>query len=177
MGLNLAINLSFKQLQDEGFCEKLPERVKNWRGHQSQLEFELTETAVLSNPDMVRETLNEIRNLGVRISLDDFGTGYSALTHVQQFPISIVKIDKSFVQRMDLDPSAWKIVESIISFAHRLNLEVVGEGIEDADQLLQLQSMGCEQGQGYYFAKAMPLDAFISYTLEHRAGDIRNSTN
>ncbi len=161
--LNIAINISFKQLQDVAFCENLPKRIQRWKGKQSQLEFELTETAVLNNADLVKQTLNEICNLGVRISLDDFGTGYSALAHVEQFPISIVKIDKSFVQRMSLDPSARNIVESIVNFAHRLKLEVVGEGIESEDQLKQLHKMRCEQGQGYYFAKAMPHEAFIEF--------------
>jgi diguanylate cyclase (GGDEF)-like protein len=163
LGLNIAINLSFKQLQDPTFCENLPSRIRNWQGCRSQLEFELTETAVLSNAELVKKTLTEISELGVKISLDDFGTGYSALVHVQEFPISIVKIDKSFVQRMDIDPSAKTIVESIISFAHRLNLEVVGEGIEQEDQLAELKSMGCEQGQGYFFAKALPLNKFVEY--------------
>jgi len=166
IGLNIAINLSFKQLQDPTFCENLPKRIKNWKASRSQLEFELTETAVLSNPELVKKTLTEISDLGVRISLDDFGTGYSALVHVQEFPISIVKIDKSFVQRMEIDHSAKMIVESIIGFAHRLDLEVVGEGIEQQIQLDQLREMGCEQGQGYFFAKALPLPVFIDYVCK-----------
>ncbi|MEJ2043144.1 MAG: bifunctional diguanylate cyclase/phosphodiesterase [Reinekea sp.] len=176
VGLNIAINLSFKQLEDAAFCEALPNRIKNWRGKQSQLEFELTETAVLSNPELVKQTLDDIQALGVRISLDDFGTGYSALVHVQQFPISIVKIDKSFVQRMELDLSARNIVESIIRFAHQLELEVVGEGIEGAMQLEQLRKMGCEQGQGYYFSKALPLEGFIAYTSKCNDIKIHNSS-
>lgn len=163
-GLNIAINLSFKQLQDPTFCEGLPRRILNWKSGRNQLEFELTETAVLSNPELVKKTLVAISDLGVKISLDDFGTGYSALVHVQEFPISIVKIDKSFVQRMAKDRSAMTIVESIIGFAHRLNLEVVGEGIEQPDQLEKLQRMGCEQGQGYLFAKALPLPKFVEFT-------------
>jgi diguanylate cyclase (GGDEF)-like protein len=166
LGLNIAINLSFKQLQDATFCENLPRRIRNWQSSRSQLEFELTETAVLSNPELVKKTLIEISDLGAKISLDDFGTGYSALVHVQEFPISIVKIDKSFVQRMDIDPSAKTIVESIISFAHRLNLEVVGEGIEQDFQLEELRRMGCEQGQGYFFAKALPLPKFVEYVAK-----------
>lgn len=173
-GLNIAINLSFKQLQDATFCENLPKRILGWKSSRSQLEFELTETAVLSNPELVKKTLTEISDLGVKISLDDFGTGYSALVHVQEFPISIVKIDKSFVQRMEIDPSARTIVESIISFAHRLQLEVVGEGIEQEAQLNDLQAMGCEQGQGYYFAKALPLRQFIDYASKRNAVPIRH---
>lgn len=173
--LNIAINLSFKQLQDATFCENLPKRIKGWKTHRSQLEFELTETAVLSNPELVKKTLTEISELGVKISLDDFGTGYSALVHVQEFPISIVKIDKSFVQRMDLDRSAKTIVESIIGFAHRLQLEVVGEGIEQQEQLEELRAMGCEQGQGYLFAKALPLRQFIDYASKRNHVTISHS--
>jgi diguanylate cyclase (GGDEF)-like protein len=174
LGLNIAINLSFKQLQDTTFCENLPKRILGWKSSRSQLEFELTETAVLSNPELVKKTLTEISELGVKISLDDFGTGYSALVHVQEFPISIVKIDKSFVQRMEIDPSARTIVESIISFAHRLQLEVVGEGIEQEAQLNDLQAMGCEQGQGYFFAKALPLRQFIEYVSKRNDVQIRH---
>ena len=85
VGLNIAVNLSFKQLQDVAFCENLPKRIRNWFSSRSQLEFELTETAVLNNPELVKKTLKEISDLGVKISLDDFGTGYSALAHVQDF--------------------------------------------------------------------------------------------
>ena len=165
-GLNVAINLSFKQLQDVAFCENLPKRIRDWKANHSQLEFELTETAVLSNPDLVKKTLEELHKLGVKISLDDFGTGYSALVHVQEFPISIVKIDKSFVQRMHMDASARTIVESIIGFAHHLKLEVVGEGIEQLSHLNALRAMGCEQGQGYYFAKAMALPEFVQFVTQ-----------
>ncbi|WP_320825803.1 bifunctional diguanylate cyclase/phosphodiesterase [Reinekea sp.] len=165
-GLNVAVNLSFKQLQDVTFCENLPKRISNWKASHSQLEFELTETAVLNNPELVKKTLNEIHRLGVKISLDDFGTGYSALVHVQEFPISTVKIDKSFVQRMHMDPSARTIVESIIAFAHRLKLEVVGEGIEQQSHLEALRAMGCEQGQGYYFAKALALADFFDFATQ-----------
>lgn len=164
--LSVAINLSFKQLQDPHFCESLPARIEQWSSGDTQLEFELTETAVLSNPELVKSTLESISQLGVKISLDDFGTGYSALVHVQEFPISIVKIDKSFVQRMESNSSARNIVESIISFAHRLNLEVVGEGIEQQAQLESLKDMGCEQGQGFYFARAMPLEELITFAGE-----------
>lgn len=165
-GLNIAINLSFKQLQDKAFCANLPDRVKRWKAKHSFLEFELTETAVLDDATQVRETLQEIKDMGVKISLDDFGTGYSALVHVQEFPISTVKIDKSFVQRMDIDRSAQMIVESIIRFAHHLELEVVGEGIETRQHLNNLTRMGCEQGQGYYFSKAIPLRTFIHFSTE-----------
>ncbi|WP_411746899.1 putative bifunctional diguanylate cyclase/phosphodiesterase [Reinekea sp.] len=173
IGLNIAVNLSFKQLQDLAFCETLPARIKHWQYSQSQLEFELTETAVLSNPELVKATLTAIHDMGIKISLDDFGTGYSALVHVKEFPISVVKIDKSFVQRMEIDRSTHDIVESIISFAHRLNLEVVGEGIETIEQLDALKSMGCEQGQGYYFAKALPLDQFIDFVREFNRVDTK----
>lgn len=176
-GLNIAINLSFKQLQDQTFCENLPKRIMSWKSNRSQLEFELTETAVLSNPELVKKTLTEIHELGVKISLDDFGTGYSALVHVQEFPISIVKIDKSFVQRMDVDRSAKTIVESIISFAHRLKLEVVGEGIEQVEQLDALRQMGCEQGQGYLFAKALPLEQFVGFVAQTNGIQIRRATS
>lgn len=165
-GLNVAINLSFKQLQDQTFCESLPKRIKAWRPKHTHIEFELTETAVMNNPKLVRKTLQEISELGVKISLDDFGTGYSALVHVQEFPISTVKIDKSFVQRMEHDRSAKMIVESIVSFAHRLNLEVVGEGIESQCDLKALSDMGCEQGQGFYFSRALPLQQFIEFTQQ-----------
>ncbi|MDN3647512.1 bifunctional diguanylate cyclase/phosphodiesterase [Reinekea marina] len=176
VGLHIAINLSFKQLQDATFCETLPQRIRSWQNYQSHLEFELTETAVLSNPELVKATLKEIHEMGVSISLDDFGTGYSALVHVKEFPISVVKIDKSFVQRMDKDRSSHDIVESIVNFAHRLKMAVVGEGIERQEHLIALKAMGCEQGQGYYFEKALPLAQFAAYTRSVNDSSKRNAT-
>ena len=155
--VNIASNLSFRQLQDEQFCHVMPRLLTRDGVDTRQLEFELTETAVLTDPDRAMTALQEVSRLGVAISLDDFGTGYSSLTHIRQFPISTIKIDRSFTQRVTLDHEADSIVRSIINLAHDLNMQVVAEGVENNAQLEFLLNNGCDQVQGFLFSHPRPL--------------------
>lgn len=155
--VGIASNLSFRQLQDEQFCHVMPRLLTRPGVDTRQLEFELTETAVLTDPARAMTALQEVSRLGVAISLDDFGTGYSSLTHIRQFPISTIKIDRSFTQRVTLDHEADSIVRSIINLAHDLNMQVVAEGVENNDQLNFLLNNGCDQVQGFLFSHPRPL--------------------
>lgn len=153
----IASNLSFRQLQDEQFCHVMPRLLTRPEVDTKHLEFELTETAVLTDPERAMTALQEVNRLGVEISLDDFGTGYSSLSHIRQFPISTIKIDRSFTQRVTLDHEADSIVRSIINLAHDLNMKVVAEGVENADQLNFLVDNQCDQVQGFLFSHPRPL--------------------
>ncbi|WLD58400.1 EAL domain-containing protein [Salinispirillum sp. LH 10-3-1] len=153
----VATNLSFRQLQDEQFASVLPRLIQEAGIDTRCLEFELTETTVLTDPKRALATLEAVTALGVTISLDDFGTGYSSLTHIRQFPISTIKIDRSFTQRVSLDHEADSIVRSIINLAHDLNMQVVAEGVEDDIQLGFLLANGCDQVQGFLFSEPRPL--------------------
>ncbi|HZX52153.1 MAG TPA: bifunctional diguanylate cyclase/phosphodiesterase [Pseudomonas sp.] len=155
--LHMAINLSFRQFQDSQLLPTL-RRLIDERGVDAQwLEFELTETAVMRRSDQVQQTMLALARLGVRFSLDDFGTGFSSFVHLNSLPITLLKIDKSFVGGMGERAENRQLVRAMINLAHNLNLQVVGEGVENAEQLSLLRQFGCDQVQGYLISKALPL--------------------
>ncbi len=155
--LHMAINLSFRQFQDSQLLPTLG-RLISERGVDAQwLEFELTETAVMRRSDQVQLTMQALGRLGVRFSLDDFGTGFSSFVHLNSLPITLLKIDKSFVGGMDERPESRQLVRAMINLAHNLELEVVAEGVENAEQLALLRQFGCDQVQGYLISKPLPL--------------------
>ncbi|MBC9252841.1 diguanylate cyclase [Pseudomonas alcaligenes] len=155
--LHMAVNLSFRQFQDSQLLSTL-ERLIEERGVDAQwLEFELTETAVMRRSDQVQQTMQALGRLGVRFSLDDFGTGFSSFVHLNNLPITLLKIDKSFVGGMGERSENRQLVRAMINLAHNLHLEVVAEGVENAEQLALLRQFGCDQVQGYMISKALPL--------------------
>jgi EAL domain-containing protein (putative c-di-GMP-specific phosphodiesterase class I) len=127
------------------------------------LEFELTETAVMRRSDQVRQTMLALGRLGVRFSLDDFGTGFSSFVHLNNLPISLLKIDKSFVGGMGERPEDCQLVRAMINLAHNLDLHVVAEGVESAEQLALLRQFGCDQVQGFLISKALPRDELAAF--------------
>jgi len=110
----------------------------------------------------VANDLHQLLNLGVHIAIDDFGTGYSSLNYVKQFPVTRIKIDQSFLRNMTETPDDAAIVRAIITLGHSLNVAVVAEGVETAEQLAILRAEGCDEVQGYFFGKPMPADEFIA---------------
>lgn len=166
--LHMAVNLSFRQFQDNQLLSTL-ERLIHERGVDPHwLEFELTETAVMRRSDQVRGTMNALAALGVRFSLDDFGTGFSSFVHLSRLPISLLKIDKSFVDKMNTRPQNGRLVRAMISLAHELGLEVVAEGVEGPAQLGQLRRFGADQVQGYLISKPLPLAELGRFLAEGR---------
>ncbi|MCQ4312470.1 bifunctional diguanylate cyclase/phosphodiesterase [Pseudomonas stutzeri] len=155
--LHMAVNLSFRQFQDSQLLSTLQRLIKERGVDPHWLEFELTETAVMRRSDQVRSTMNALAELGVRFSLDDFGTGFSSFVHLSRLPISLLKIDKSFVEQLARRPKSSRLVRAMISLAHNLGLEVVAEGVEVATQLGQLRRFGADQVQGYLISKPLPL--------------------
>ncbi|MDD2159884.1 bifunctional diguanylate cyclase/phosphodiesterase [Pseudomonas sp. MIL19] len=163
--LHMAINLSFHQFQDSQLLPTLSRLIEE-RGVDAQwLEFELTETAVMRRSDQVRQTMLALGRLGVRFSLDDFGTGFSSFVHLNNLPITLLKIDKSFVGGMDERAENRQLVRAMINLAHNLNLQVVGEGVENAEQLALLREYGCDQAQGYLISKALPLSELARFLV------------
>jgi len=155
--LHMAVNLSFRQFQDSQLLTTLARLIEE-RGVDAQwLEFELTETAVMRRSDHVQQTMKALGKLGVRFSLDDFGTGFSSFVHLNNLPITMLKIDKSFVGGMDNRPENRQLVRAMINLAHNLELAVVAEGVENAEQLALLRQFGCDQVQGYLVSKPLPL--------------------
>jgi EAL domain-containing protein (putative c-di-GMP-specific phosphodiesterase class I) len=129
------------------------------------LNLEITEGIALANVDDTIKKLMQLKQLGVSISLDDFGTGYSSLSYLKSLPIDYLKIDRSFITGITKSSQDAAIIDSIISLSHTLSLKVVAEGVEDEQQLKALKEMGCDEIQGFYYAKPMSatgLEAFLS---------------
>ncbi|WP_077044773.1 bifunctional diguanylate cyclase/phosphodiesterase [Pseudomonas sp. KK4] len=161
--LHMAINLSFRQFQDSQLLSTLSRLIAE-RGVEAQwLEFELTETAVMRRSDLVKQTMDALGRLGVRFSLDDFGTGFSSFVHLNSLPITLLKIDKSFVGGMEQREENRKLVHAMINLAHNLNLEVVAEGVETPEQLDLLRGFDCDQVQGYLISKPLALADLVEY--------------
>ena len=166
--LHMAVNLSFRQFQDSQLLSTLS-RLITERGVEAQwLEFELTETAVMRRSDLVKQTMDALGRLGVRFSLDDFGTGFSSFVHLNSLPIALLKIDKSFVGGMEERKENRKLVHAMINLAHNLKLEVVAEGVETPEQLALLRGFGCDQVQGYFISRPLPLAQLLDF-LTHGA--------
>ena len=161
--LHMAVNLSFRQFQDSQLLSTLSRLIIE-RGVEAQwLEFELTETAVMRRSDLVKQTMDALGRLGVRFSLDDFGTGFSSFVHLNSLPIALLKIDKSFVGGMEDREENRKLVHAMINLAHNLKLEVVAEGVETPEQLALLRDFGCDQVQGYFISKPLPLTDLVAF--------------
>ncbi|MEX0683515.1 MAG: EAL domain-containing protein [Dehalococcoidia bacterium] len=158
--VRMSVNLSAQQLQRKELPALVSRILKQSGLAGVHLQIEITEGAMLDNADPVIRTLRHLRGMGVRISVDDFGTGYSSLSYLKRFPIDEVKIDRSFVRDLTVDPKDATIVSTIITMAHDLELDVVGEGVESEDQLRFLKDRGCDACQGYLFSKPVPAAEF-----------------
>jgi diguanylate cyclase (GGDEF)-like protein len=161
--LHMAVNLSFRQFQDSQLLPTLSRLIEERGVDARWLEFELTETAVMRRSDQVRQTMLALGRLGVRFSLDDFGTGFSSFVHLNNLPIALLKIDKSFVGGMGEHPEDCQLVRAMINLAHNLDLQVVAEGVESAEQLALLRQFGCDQVQGFLISKALPRDELAAF--------------
>jgi diguanylate cyclase (GGDEF)-like protein/PAS domain S-box-containing protein len=154
----IAINLSAIQLQNDNFEKNLKNIIVETKVNTRFVELEITESILMKDFDKSIKLLNEIRGLGINIALDDFGTGYSSLSYLKRLPINTLKIDKSFIDNIVINDRERAIVDGIIQLAQKIDLDVIAEGVESNDQIKLLQSMGCNQIQGYYFSKPLPAD-------------------
>ncbi|HYM60325.1 MAG TPA: GGDEF domain-containing protein [Thermoanaerobaculia bacterium] len=154
--LTMAINLSVRSLLDRNCSQRLEEIFRKVGVDPSCVEFELTETAVMTDPESALAILGRITDTGARLAIDDFGTGYSSLTYLRRFPVSVIKIDRTFVTDMAAGGPSLAIVRSTIQLARSLGLTVVAEGIEDRETADTLRGIGCDFAQGNYFAPPGP---------------------
>ena len=154
----IAINLSAIQLQNEKFEETLKNLINETKVNPRFVELEITESILMKDFDNSVKLLTEIRDLGINIALDDFGTGYSSLSYLKQLPINTLKIDKSFIDNIVTNERERAIVDGIIQLAQKIDLDVIAEGVETKEQIKLLQSMGCNQIQGYYFSRPLPAE-------------------
>jgi diguanylate cyclase (GGDEF)-like protein/PAS domain S-box-containing protein len=167
--LEIAINLAAQNLQDPELMSAVFERVGNRDKSRLRLMLEITESAMLQDPEGSRLNLDRLHDLGVKISIDDFGTGYSSLSYLKELPVDEVKIDQSFVQNMAGSPRDSCIVRTVIELGHNLGLRVVAEGVEDASVLGILSQLRCDVAQGYYLSHPLP-----RHNLECWYGDAKS---
>ncbi len=161
--VRVAINLSTRDLLDQDFPQRLGGILKQHGLASSGFCLEITESAIMDDPQRAEATLNRLAAQGFKLSIDDFGTGYSSLAYLKRLPVSELKIDKSFVMGMETDESDAKIVRSTIDLAHNLGLSVVAEGVETAAILAQLRALGCDEAQGYFISKPLPAVEFNAW--------------
>lgn len=150
------MNLSARQITQPNLVEQAAQILTETELDPQYLTLEITETILIEQPELAIQTLRQFAELGIGLSLDDFGTGYSSLSYLQRFPVNSLKIDRSFVHKMDTDPGSLEIIRAMILLGQTLGLTIVAEGIETAAQMNLLQQMHCNYGQGYYFAKPLP---------------------
>jgi len=155
--ISLSINVSARQLNQPGLVENLDELLTTCSVEAQQIVLELTETFLVKDPETAVLRLEELRMLGVGVAVDDFGTGYSSLAYLRQFPLDSLKIDKSFVKNLGHPGQDTSVVAAMIALGHALGHRVTAEGVETAEQMETLTSLGCDEAQGYYFARPLTL--------------------
>jgi diguanylate cyclase (GGDEF)-like protein len=159
--LIMAVNISAVEFRQPGFLASIRAVLQDTQLAPRLLELELTESALIQNVEFTVSILLALKDLGVRIAIDDFGTGYSSLSYLKQFPVDVLKIDQSFVKDIG-KPDSDAIVSAIISMGQSLRFKIIAEGIETREQLDLLQALRCEEGQGYYFSRAVTAEAFAA---------------
>lgn len=170
----VCVNLSLSQLCDPFFAKKVVQILRDSEVSPEYLEFEITESMAMSDPECTLLILKELKEIGVKIMLDDFGTGYSSLSHLHQFPVSGIKLDANFVQKSLMTEKGSKLMRAIMLMAHTLDLDVVIEGVETEEQLILVKLLGGKVIQGFYFSKAIPIQSYIAwcddYISAHESG-------
>ncbi len=170
MGGVMAVNLSARNLVDDRFAAGLEALMRRYGCAPGELELELTETALMHDPEGAVVLLNRIGDLGVQLSIDDFGTGFSSLSHLRRLPISALKIDRTFVRDLVRNPQDAIIVRSTIGLAHSLGLRVVAEGVEEQNTLVVLAEMGCDLAQGFHLGRPQPWETLEPWLAARSRG-------
>ena len=166
VGVPVSVNLSARILHDGGFPDRMEELLESYGIAPEQLELEITESVIMTDPAHALDILTRISRMGVGLSIDDFGTGYSSLAYLKKLPVNAVKIDKSFVIHMIKDQSDAQIVRSTIELAHNLGLKVIAEGIETREVWDRLVALGCDEGQGYYMSRPIAAPEMMQWLHE-----------
>ncbi|MDD2500829.1 MAG: EAL domain-containing protein [Geobacter sp.] len=171
-GLRVAVNLSGYQLQHSRLLETVRTILDETGMPGELLEFEITESVIMQNPDYAVEVLNEISSLGIHISIDDFGTGYSSLSHLKRFSVNTLKIDKSFVRDVESNSTDAAIASAIIAMGSSLNLKVIAEGVETKQQMDFLRDNNCDQVQGFLISRPLPADQALKVLRQKCIGEL-----
>jgi EAL domain-containing protein (putative c-di-GMP-specific phosphodiesterase class I) len=152
----LAVNVSARQVQQAGFVDEIAELLARHAFPAGRLTLEITETLMMQDVEVTIERLQAIRAMGVRVALDDFGTGWSSMAWLREFPVDSLKIPKEFLGGPDASDNDWEFARAIVTLGHSLRMDVIAEGIEHADQVRRLRSIGVNTGQGFFFSPPVP---------------------
>lgn len=175
MDVRVSVNLSARSLHDADLVSTVDSALERWEVPATNLELEITESAIIVDPHRAMRPLAELHAMGVRFAIDDFGTGYSSLSYLQRLPIDQIKVDRSFVMDMTTNGDNAVIVRSILDLAHSLGMEVVAEGVETSEVRDTLEGMGCDLIQGYHVCRPVDADGYLNWyrhaELETLSGD------
>ncbi len=169
--VSVAVNLSARQFQQHDLVREIDSVLSNTGLNPSQLCLEITESVAMDDIERTIRVLNDLKSLGVKLAIDDFGTGYSSLNYLKRLPVDVVKLDRSFVQELDINAVDSAIVSAVINLADAIGMMAIAEGVETADQLERLTSLGCPMVQGYHLARPMSADAFITLLDQQTPGE------
>jgi EAL domain-containing protein (putative c-di-GMP-specific phosphodiesterase class I) len=165
--IQLAVNISIRQFRQPDFVEHIQKLLTRLQINPNLLKLELTESLVIDDINDTLDKMHELRHMGVRFSMDDFGTGYSSLSSLKKLPFDQIKIDQSFVHDILTGTDDAIIVETIISMAKSIGIEVIAEGVETEEQRLLLAQLGCQLCQGYLYSQPLPIKAFENFLMHH----------
>ncbi|WP_026376841.1 two-component system response regulator [Aestuariibacter salexigens] len=163
--LRVAVNISIPQFRDPRFVDVVKETLTKYDLSPELLELEITESVVMDEPQIVIDALKELKEFGVKIAIDDFGTGFSSMSYLQQLPLDRLKVDRSFVSEVKPGSSAF-IAETIVTLGNKLGLQTIAEGVEKKEQASYMLKLGCDEAQGYLYAKPMPYDELLSFLAD-----------
>lgn len=168
-GLKMAVNISPVQLRQPDFFEIIQEALSSTNTNPENLELEITESVAVGGLDSVIPLLAKFRAQGISIAIDDFGTGYSSLSYLEKLPADHLKIDRSFVKALGEDNNGSRITRTIILLGHELGMRIIAEGVEDAETAVKLLELGCNEAQGYHYARPMPEEDVLTWLAKHKA--------
>lgn len=171
LAYRISVNVSPQQFRNAGFCQIVRNILEKHQLSAERLELEITEDVLVHDFQVVSELLLELREMKVSVAIDDFGSGQTSLRYLNQFPISTIKIDRSFIKHLMNDGKAAEITQTIVGLGRRLSVKVLAEGVEDLDQLSMLKSWNCDQIQGFLFSKPMSAENTL-LSIEGVGGDI-----
>jgi EAL domain-containing protein (putative c-di-GMP-specific phosphodiesterase class I) len=166
--LYVGVNLSAIQVARDNIAEVVESALKSSGLTGDRLTLELTESSIVQDPARAMRVFDALKSLDATVAMDDFGTGYSSLAYLQRLPIDVLKIDKSFVSGMMVDPDSVAIVRAVLSLAEALGMSTTAEGIETVELATTLATLGCSSGQGFYFARPLEADAALEYWKARR---------
>ena len=175
MSIRVSVNLSGRQFHNTDLSRTINQIIEETAINPAMLELELTESILMKEGDSSVHVLNEFKKMGLSVSVDDFGTGYSSLNYLKRLPLDILKIDRSFVEDIEINSDDTTIIKTIIAMAHNLNLKVIAEGVETMEQMDFLIKHGCEEAQGYLFSKPLPADEFEQLFQDQQKAKSRSS--